>query len=83
MDRKKNSAQEKSILKDQVLPPTSYSPLLGGRGGVVKKKNKKKNNELQTPLLLIRAEFQTSLWKDKTWKYIRNKRGNGHKSICC
>lgn len=75
MDHMNNSAQDEPVLKGQ-LPLCHHSPLWVG----VKKK---KINELQTPLLLIRAEFQTSLWKDKTWKGIRNKRGNGHKSICC
>lgn len=49
-----SSAQDELIVKDQLLP----SPLFTGG-------KKKGINELQTPLLLIRAEFQKSLWKDK------------------
>lgn len=72
-----NSAQDEPILEDQFSP----SPPFTTSGGWEKKK-KKRINELQNPLLLIRAEFQTSPWKDKTWKGIHNKRGNEHKSIC-
>ena len=72
----KNSAQDEPFLKDQPppLPPPIHLLERAGEEGSMNSK---------TPLLLICTEFQTSLWKDKTWKGIRNKKGNGHKSICC
>lgn len=62
MELKKNSAQDEPILKDQLLLFPPFTTLGGGEF----KKKKKGINELQTPLLLIPAELQTSLWKDKT-----------------
>lgn len=59
MEHRKNSAQDEPFLKDQLPPLPPFTTL----GGDLKKK---RINELQTPLLLIRAELQTSLWKDKT-----------------
>lgn len=67
MDYIKNSAQDEPIPKDQPQPP--HPPFTTGGGG-----EGSMNSKLLC--LLIRAEFQTSLWKDKTWKGIRNKRDN-------